>query len=629
MAAEVPPVAQLDSELARFESVLLDAVPACAPEELCSVLLKRFARVYDGIQIPGAADRGSLTSDDAFRYGYVKKRIASIESAIRRHRSDDAQHDGLLRLEARARRIAHLLNGAREAVMYVRYVYDNFVQADRSATCGPYEFAFKSSDSDQEVCELNKLQTLITYLLSTARRFGYAKRDGVIYERIRDRSTGCCTASWKRVCTIQEFVYRSTDRDTDYSQWCNLTANPSNAANAVTFLQHCYDESLPSLRVDRHCIGFVDGIYVTREDAFYAYGDLPERYTKVGTAKYFDAEFPFEQRGPDLAALCPELIATPHTQSIMDYQALDADVCDWMYAFMGRLLYEVHELDNWQVIPFFLGMAQSGKSTLLMSLCAHFFDESVVGVLSNNVERKFGLSGFCDKFVFIAPEVNESLCLDQAEFQSMVAGDMMQVARKNVTSETVRWTVPGILAGNQVPGWKDTAGSIVRRIVVFRFGKTVTDADTMLATKLRGELARCLVKCNKTYLRRVHKCGGAGIWTQLPRYFTLEKQRLQESVDVLYGFLHSSDKLKFDKDACMQWTEFTQLLKRWCADSGYPAPKLGRGNEGAFLTCLRSANCEKTGKEKRVVVQCGEEREVEAVWVLGVTAADNVFTSSA
>ena len=44
-------------------------------------------------------------------------------------------------------------------------------------------------------------------------------------------------------------------------------------------------------------------------------------------------------------------------------------------------------------------------------------------MLSNNIERGFGLSGLVDKFMFIGPEIKADLKLEQAEFQSIITGE--------------------------------------------------------------------------------------------------------------------------------------------------------------------------------------------------------------
>ena len=155
----------------------------------------------------------------------------------------------------------------------------------------------------------------------------------------------------------------------------------------------------------------------------------------------------------------------------MNHQGFDENVQKWMYILIGRLLYEVNELDQWQVMPFLKGQAGTGKSTITGKICKAFYEYTDVGMLSNNSEKQFGLSSFYNKLLFIAPEIKNDLKVDQAEMQGIISGEDVVVAEKHKTAQMVEWKVPGIIAGNEVPGWIDNAGSISRRIVVFQFDK--------------------------------------------------------------------------------------------------------------------------------------------------------------
>jgi hypothetical protein len=56
-----------------------------------------------------------------------------------------------------------------------------------------------------------------------------------------------------------------------------------------------------------------------------------------------------------------------------------------------------------------------------------YISQADVGTLSNNIERKFGLSALADKLLFIGPEIKADIQLEQAEFQSIVSGETVQV----------------------------------------------------------------------------------------------------------------------------------------------------------------------------------------------------------
>jgi hypothetical protein len=52
-----------------------------------------------------------------------------------------------------------------------------------------------------------------------------------------------------------------------------------------------------------------------------------------------------------------------------------------------------------------------------------FYESKSVGTLSNNSERKFGLSALLGKYIFKAPEIKADMQLDQAELQCLISGE--------------------------------------------------------------------------------------------------------------------------------------------------------------------------------------------------------------
>jgi hypothetical protein len=67
---------------------------------------------------------------------------------------------------------------------------------------------------------------------------------------------------------------------------------------------------------------------------------------------------------------------------------------------LGRLFYPVGKFDNWQVMPFLKGDANTGKSTVL-NLIRSMFPAGSVGVITASQEAKFGLeSRACTRSVW-------------------------------------------------------------------------------------------------------------------------------------------------------------------------------------------------------------------------------------
>jgi hypothetical protein len=231
-----------------------------------------------------------------------------------------------------------------------------------------------------------------------------------------------------------------------------------------------------------------------------------------------------------------------------------------LFALLGRVLYPVNELDSWQIIPFFQGLAATGKSTIVLKVIKNFFETVDVGILSNNIERKFGISAFYDKYLVVAPEIKSDLAIEQAEFQSLVSGEEVQVNVKHKKAFMNEWKVPMVLAGNEVPGWADNGGSIQRRIVVFEFKKPVRGGDMKLGEKLNKELPFILRKCNKAYLDMAEKYSDVNIWSVLPIYFINTREALARATNFIENFL-GSEHVLLGKDQICPFADFKSALK--------------------------------------------------------------------
>lgn len=542
----------------------------------------------------------NLNADDAFNMS------TSELNDLLNARMDDANRvkldvDEKLQLDVCNRDLATASRRANKACSSVYFASETlkllFFINDKVLSSAPdtnYEF--------EEVCELvkppeqgdqklSRYQNLLIHVMRYAWKNGYKKSGDSVYERIR--TGGNATCAWKRVCSIEELVHKSARKGDNFEQWINLTSSPGNAAAAAQYLMSSDDYEFPVIKRDRHVFAFRNGIYISTEDKFYKYDELQQnyQYADCAASKYFDCEI-------DDSCVCVDAwdsLHTPNFQSILTYQGFDDDgIAFWMYVMVGRLLYEVGEMDNWQVIPFLKGMAGSGKSTILLNVCKLLFDDADIGVLSNNIERKFGLWGFCNKKLFIAPEIKTDLHLDQAEFQSLVSGDAMQVAQKHMQSETISWKVPGILAGNEVPAWKDASGSITRRIVLFHFAKSVTDVDTQLGVKLRNEMPILLIKCNKAYRKALDDVGTRNIWDALPQYFKDTQKDLQACVDSLWSYM-TSGELEFGPELYMPWNTFLTMFRDYCKGHNIANVSLNKTNSDSWGRTLGSFSCRKDG----------------------------------
>ena len=418
--------------------------------------------------------------------------------------------------------------------------------------------------------DLNPYQEILLYLLNTTAQNEMRKYKGYCYQQITN-SDGFKTRAWRPVISIGEFVYTNTQKETKFDMWKNLTVKSSNTRDAIKHITDCVDVQFPTLVKNRSVWSFRNGILIGKywhgkdyRPKFIMYDS--EDFTKLDptltSCKYFDQDFIIDV---DEVSNWRD-IHTPFMQQVLSYQKFTQDVSDWMYVFAGRLMFDTGDMDQWQVIPFLKGIARSGKSTLITKAFKKFYDNEDVRTLSNNIERKFGLSSIYDGFMFISPEVKGDLCLEQAEFQSLVSGEDISIARKNEKAISITWKTPGILAGNEVPGWKDNSGSVMRRIVTFDFGKQVQDADPKLDEKINTEIPNIMIKCLLAYLEYTRKYADKDIWTVLPEYFKKIQMQIAMVTNSLQHFLNS-EKVRFGPDLFCPQKVFIQNFNIHCSEN--------------------------------------------------------------
>jgi hypothetical protein len=387
---------------------------------------------------------------------------------------------------------------------------------------------------------------------------------------------GHLTKAWKEVMEIKDFVYHYSQKEDKYDMWRNMTARGGNVSDTIKHLTNCKDLQFPTITKNRHVWSFHNGLFVGKEwkndkfvSRFYEYNS-PEFKTldpTIVSSRYFDLPFdPYTQIADWYD------IPTPNMQHVMGYQRFSDDVCRWLYVFCGRLCFDVNDMDRWQVMPFLKGIAGSGKSTIVTKICGKFYEGQDVRTLSNNIEKKFGLESVQGGFMFISPEIKGDMALEQAEFQSLVSGEDMSIARKCKSAVSIKWKTPGMLAGNEVPNWKDNSGSVLRRILAWNFAREVTQADPQLDSKLELELPAILCKCIRAYLEYSQKYSDKDIWNVVPQYFKNVQTQVAMVTNTLRHFL-ASEKVRFGKDLCVPQKVFINIFNQHCQENNLGRPR--------------------------------------------------------
>lgn len=411
---------------------------------------------------------------------------------------------------------------------------------------------------------LSDVQKLLLHLLDAAMELKYKKQGSYCFEPVV--SGGYKTHAYRQVCDIEDFVYDQCTKELQLEQWLNLTAGNNNAKVIIEYLTKTDDYQFRKLQKDRHVFAFKNGVYFAKEDRFHRFDSGVLLEDRVVAAKYFDLDFLTFDDVDDWYD-----IPTPNFQSILEYQQFPREVIRWAYILIGRLMYDVGELDGWQVIMFVKGFGGSGKSTII-NMCKDLYDAVDVGILSNNIEKKFGIGAFYDKYIFVAPEIKQDLSIEQAEFQSMVTGESLSVAVKHKKAFSAVWKPPGILAGNEVPAWADNSGSIQRRVVLFGFEQVVKNGDMRLSQKIKEEMPQIMCKANKAYLDASAKYGDKDVWSVLPAYFKNTRDEMAQTVNSVEAFLSSSEVVLHPDKFC-PFDDFKAALKSYEVTNGFKGVK--------------------------------------------------------
>jgi hypothetical protein len=467
------------------------------------------------------------------------------------------------------RRINNILKQLSDGYENIRRHYTSFERVDNPTALPQFSTSGDPSTMDEDEVESSTpYQKCLLYSLDQTYKSGYRRYKGQCCEEIKTIE-GHRTRAWKPKFTIEQFVYSLSQKDDDFAMWKNFTSRGNVYREVVDNMGKCVDAQFPEITKRRHVWSFRNGVFVGKEwipdrgvyeCCFYPYESREFRCLDptIIACKYFDQQF------DDFSHIEKwQDIPTPFFDSVLKYQQFDKDVCDWAYVMGGRLCYDVGDMDAWQVIPFFKGIARSGKSTLITKVFKKFYENEDVGTLSNNIEKKFGLSAIKDSFMFIAPEVKGDLALEQAEFQSMVSGEDVSVAVKNKTAVSIEWNVPGVLGGNEVPNWKDNSGSVLRRILTWNFSKQVREADPQLDEKLNKELPIILLKCVRAYLDYSNRYRDKDIWNVVPEYFKKIQKQVAMVASSLHNFLEST-LIKYDKDLFVPQKLFIQVFNQHC-----------------------------------------------------------------
>lgn len=483
---------------------------------------------------------------------------------------------------------------------------------------------FKVPETDGK---MTALQSALISLINNCHEEGFARYRNCFMRPIFT-GDGFNTCAWRPVMTVESYVWQYTSKKLDLGcLWYYMTKSMANAKSIIEYMTHSADPEMPWLKPDRTLFSFKNGLYNCRENIFIPFNQLAGVYPYglPVACRYFHKDVKVD----DFSIDDYMKIKTPAMDRLLADQQLSDDVQRWVWTiFIGRMLYNVGEIDDWQIHPFIKGMAQTGKSTFL-EVVASIYDKADVGLLPNNIEPQFGLVNLANKMIAIADDVRKNLKIDQSDFQNMAGAQRVSCPRKHMTPlEVIPWLTPVLWSGNELPEFSDNASSISRRWAVLFFAFMVEKVDGSLHQRLAEELPNIIIKGNMAYQSTIRIYGTKqGIWDILPPPFKAQRREVAVNANALAAFLApESGMVNIDlewngKDGTpayyMTLDDLRDRAKAYAKRNGYVDPKWAPDFWRAPIAAVNCKVRTRTLPYPRIQNGVNPPKEITTTFVLG------------
>ena len=286
--------------------------------------------------------------------------------------------------------------------------------------------------------------------------------------------------------------------------------------------------AFPDMHKDRRLLSFRNGVLVLPEARFVPVRDgvVPPELEGRVARHHIDLEYTGRRETPLMDALV-EAVLGDATNATDATDANNASRRDALYVLLGRLLFQVRELDDWQVVPLLLG--GGGGASAVLCVVEAMFDRAAVGCGYANRRVVGGGDGTAsgrgcqkrsgDKDVLIVHHAATQLKrMPKCVFTAMVSGETQD--RKEPPDP---WMTPMLIASDRRLHYEDDAGEMRRRVVPF-YCRDVSP-DTPTVAEVLDELPNIVARCLTAYLDAVTAAHGHGFWDYCPESIRLARMQ--------------------------------------------------------------------------------------------------------
>jgi hypothetical protein len=360
------------------------------------------------------------------------------------------------------------------------------------------------------------------------------KLDGHIWRPV----PGCVFLAYKRAETYRVFLNATLRGCREYMH------RVTHQEDLLKVLANYDPDEIRDVVFDRGMLSFSDGVLVTRRHAtdrwkpemlFVRYDDAEgiAALKESAESSLMVARHHIDQ------AYAPSVGAPmPLFDGLLNAQFAPA-VVHMLHVLLGRLLFPLGQHDDWQVVPWLVGIAGAGK-TVIQDVVTAMFPVGMVGTLSGNNELIFGLEAKFAKHVVLGRDLPRHMnsVLPQTLLQCMVSGESISVPRKGQVSIDLPWTAPMLCASNALPDYSDSDGQIGRRLVTFPFIRSARAKEEGLAARIVETELAAIISCIVTaYFDAVRLNRGAGFWNMCPEDLLKAKRDVAVATSHVRRFL--------------------------------------------------------------------------------------------
>jgi len=364
-------------------------------------------------------------------------------------------------------------------------------------------------------------QLLLEFLLNTAAARGLRRTENGVYEEVILQPQSIHTNFFRCIHDdYRKWIYDVIgSRHLNPFPWYAVTYGSSILEHVVRVLQYCNDARFPLLKKRRTLFSFANGIFDAKIGKFYVYYNHPnETQAHVDELSFEESCCQFFPEGrPKLEYFQPHFkiddILTPTWDKIfLEDQHWSKQELHWWEALLGRLAFDVGELDGWEVAPMLIGVAGCGKSTTIKNYVLGIYEQQDVAIIMDDCEADFTDQHARNAFVVVGLDVSSDMNMSTGRFNAWITGESVTINIKHKEAMTKKWTAPFICALNEYLGIKSKAGSASRRSLYFSCDYAVKNVDPKLSTTMQREFPQYLIKCILRYRKKVSKYGSKGIW---------------------------------------------------------------------------------------------------------------------